>query len=53
MLTFFLGFWVLSWRSSLMGIVGELAGGGSVAVAVGPTVLALLTGYRWHMTQDK
>ena len=28
----FLGFLVLSWRTSLLCIVGELAGGGSVAV---------------------
>ena len=40
-LTFFwdlklsLGFWILSWKTSLLCIVGELAGGRSVAVAVG------------------
>ena len=27
-------FWVLSWQTSLLYMVGELAGGGSVAVAI-------------------
>ena len=29
------GFWVLSWSTRLLSIVGELEGGGVVAVAVG------------------
>ena len=37
----------LSWVTSLMIIVGELAGGGSVAVAV-----ALVTGDTSYMTHD-
>ena len=39
------GFWVLSWWTSLLCIMGELAGGGSMAMAVG-------VGVRWQMKRD-
>ena len=38
--------WLLSWWTSLLCIVGDLAGGGSVARAVG-------VGDRWHVAGDR
>ena len=47
----FLGFLVLSWWTSLLCIVGELAGGGSLAVgAVDVSDMWHVTQYMWHVT---
>ena len=43
-------FWVLSWWTSLL---GELAGGGYVAVAFGVGDRWQVTGDRWQVTGDK
>ena len=46
------GFCVLSWWTSLLCIVGELAARGSVALAVGVADRWQGTGYRWHVAYD-
>ena len=47
---FFVVFWVLSWWTSLLCIVGEFLGWGSVAVGVGD--MWQVKGDMWHVTCD-
>ena len=50
---FSLVFWVLSWRTSLLCIVGELTGGRSLDVAVYLGDMWHMTGDRWYVTGDR